>query len=118
MKYLLLSVIILICFKDYKCADITAKMKKLLSKSVTDRKGIFLRFHVELLWEIFLKMILHISGGVTVLTYGTKSNPKQIETFHTYLEHFGLSSKVSTLLEFWKKYIVIFSFFFLGTYSM
>ena len=55
MKYLLLSVIILICFKDYKCADVTAKMKKLLSKSVTDRKGIFLRFHVELFWEIWFE---------------------------------------------------------------
>ena len=48
MKYLLLSVIILICFEDYKCADITAKMKKLLSKSVTDRKGTLYRFHVKL----------------------------------------------------------------------
>ena len=101
MKYLLLSVIILICFEDYKCADITAKMKKLLSKSVTDRKGTLYRFHVKLFWEIFLKMILHVSGGVTVLTYGTKSNPKQIETFHTYLEHFGLSSKVRPNLHFW-----------------
>ena len=43
-------------------------------------------------------MILHVSGGVTVLAYGTKSNPKQIETFHTYLEHFGLTSKVCSFL--------------------
>ena len=44
---------------------------------------------------------MYVSGELTVLTYGTKSNPKQIETFHTYLEHFGLSSKVCTYIRNW-----------------
>ena len=52
MKYLLLSVIILICFKDYKCADVTAKMKKLLSKSVTDRNG---KYFTEVSRRIILR---------------------------------------------------------------
>ena len=55
MKYLLLSVIILIYFEDYECADVTAKMKKLLSKSVTDRQGTLYRFHVKSFKKCFSK---------------------------------------------------------------
>ena len=101
MKYLLFNVIIFLFFEDYKCAGVTAKMKKLLSKSITDKKGTLLDSRKIISRNILkVKRILHIPGGVTVLTYGTKSNTKQLETFHAYLGHFGLPSKVSNNFHF------------------